>query len=120
MISVVNVCRTNQLDGHVNLRDAAHGQCSFKDPKSGKQYSLKEKVSFLLRLYMRQTVRECTVKQKDVTSMIFACTKHCSILLSGPSMHLLLRQPDDSSWLLPWQCKQMQGREQLKACSMLH
>lgn len=40
----VDGCRTNQLDGHVNLRDAASGQCSFKDPKSGKQYSLKKKV----------------------------------------------------------------------------
>jgi len=37
--------RTNQLDGHVNLRDAARGECSFKDPKSGKQYSLKLKVA---------------------------------------------------------------------------
>ena len=32
------------MDGHVNLRDAARGECSFKDPKSGKQYSLKQKV----------------------------------------------------------------------------
>lgn len=32
------------MDGHVNLRDAARGQCSFKDPKTGKSYSLKPKV----------------------------------------------------------------------------
>lgn len=32
------------MDGHVNLRDAAKGQCSFKDSKSGKEYSLKPKV----------------------------------------------------------------------------
>ncbi len=34
------------MDGHVNLRDAARGECSFKDPKSGKQYSLKQKVAY--------------------------------------------------------------------------
>ena len=41
---MVYVRRTNQLDGHVNLRDAAHGRCGFKDPKTGKDYTLKEKV----------------------------------------------------------------------------
>ena len=39
--------RTNQMDGHVNLRDAAKGECSYKDPKSGKEYSLKPKVPIL-------------------------------------------------------------------------
>lgn len=39
---------TNQMDGHVNLRDAARGECSFKDPKSGKQYSLKQKHAVLM------------------------------------------------------------------------
>ena len=34
------------MDGHVNLRDAARGECIFKDPKSGKQYSLKQKVAY--------------------------------------------------------------------------
>ena len=48
--SIAGACRTNQLDGHVNLRDAARGQCSFKDPKSGKQYTLKEKVPLLFLL----------------------------------------------------------------------
>lgn len=40
--------RTNQMDGHVNLRDAAKGECSYKDPKSGKEYSLKSKVPIFL------------------------------------------------------------------------
>lgn len=39
---------TNQMDGHVNLRDAAKGQCSFKDSKSGKEYSLKPKHAVLM------------------------------------------------------------------------
>lgn len=96
MISVVHLCRTNQLDGHVNLRDAAHGQCSFKDPKSGKQYSLKEKVSF-----------PASPVHEAVCAGVYCPGKGCYVhdtclhkaLLytteSSPSMHSSLRQPND-------------------------
>lgn len=38
------LCRTNQIEGQVNLRDAVRKRISFTDPKSEKSYSLKSKV----------------------------------------------------------------------------
>ena len=38
------VSRRNQIEGQMNLRDAARRDISFKDPKSGKTYQLKSKV----------------------------------------------------------------------------
>ena len=39
------LCRHNQIDGQRNLRDAVRRNISFTDPKSGKSYQLKSKVS---------------------------------------------------------------------------
>ena len=39
--------RHNQIDGQRNLRDAVRRSISFTDPKSGKSYQLKGKVSLL-------------------------------------------------------------------------
>ncbi len=38
----------NQLEGQINLRDAAAGTIEFTDPKSGKEYALAEKTATLL------------------------------------------------------------------------
>ena len=38
------VCRHSNLDGQINLRDAIRGNMTFKDPKTGKTYALKDKV----------------------------------------------------------------------------
>ena len=38
----------NQLEGQINLRDAAAGTIEFADPKSGKDYALAEKTATLL------------------------------------------------------------------------
>lgn len=38
--------RSNQIEGQLNLRDAVRKAIAFKDPKSGKSYQLKSKVSF--------------------------------------------------------------------------
>ena len=42
------LCRHNQIDGQRNLRDAVRRTIAFTDPKSGKSYQLKSKVSLLL------------------------------------------------------------------------
>lgn len=39
------VSRHSNLDGQINLRDAIRGNMTFKDPKTGKTYALKDKVS---------------------------------------------------------------------------
>ncbi|KAK9837206.1 hypothetical protein WJX84_001841 [Apatococcus fuscideae] len=38
----------SNLDGQINLRDAIRGNMTFKDPKSGKTYTLKEKHAVLM------------------------------------------------------------------------
>jgi malate synthase len=38
------MCRRNQIEGQMNLKDAVRRNISFKDPKSGKTYQLKQKV----------------------------------------------------------------------------
>ncbi len=65
------------MDGHVNLRDAARGECIFKDPKSGKQYSLKQKVAY-------HAMHTCLIFRSSIQSQYQHMNTSLVMLVSTP------------------------------------